>query len=174
MTRNWKLITIGCLVLVAAVTSIAFAAGPRSTSSSGPGASPAAWHPRGGGRFFSAIGARQRFAADVARKLGVSTQSVRSALRSPRAELRPERRARGGCLGGRRVMCPARAIRRMADALAAALHRSRADVLSALKSVAKERVDLAVRDGFIAASRGQRIKSSIDSGKCPTPPGMAQ
>jgi hypothetical protein len=67
MTRNWKLITIGCLVLVAAVTSIAFAAGPRSTSSSGPGASPAAWHPRGGGRFFSAIGDRQRFAADVAR-----------------------------------------------------------------------------------------------------------
>ena len=84
-------------------------------------------------------------------------------------------------------MCPARAIQRLADALAARLHRSRSDVLSALKSVAKARVDLAVRDGFITARRGQRIKSSIDSGKCPRlrlrrdalpggppPPGMPQ
>jgi hypothetical protein len=187
MTRNWKLITIGCLLLVAAATSVAFAAGSGSTSSSASSASPAAWHQRGGGRFFGPIGDPQRFAADVAKKLGVSTQSARSALRSARADLRRERRARGGCPGGRRVMCPARAIQRMADALAAKLHRTRTDVLSAVKSVAKERVDLAVRDGFITASRGQRIKSSIDSGRCPSsrlrrdalpggppPPGMPQ
>ena len=187
MTRNWKLITVGCLLLVAAATSVAFAAGSGSTRSSGSGAPPAARHPGGGGRFFAPVGDPQRFAADVAKRLGVSAQSVRSALRGAPADLRRERHARGGCPGGRRLMCPARAIQRLADALAARLHRSRSDVLSALKSVAKARVDLAVRDGFITARRGQRIKSSIDSGKCPRlrlrrdalpggppPPGMPQ
>jgi hypothetical protein len=173
MTRNWKLLTVGCLLLVAAATSVAFAAGSGSSSSpsgSSAGVDPAAAPPGPPGRGlrpFGPMGDPQRFAADLAKKLGLPTDTVRSALRSVRSDVRQHRRARGGCAGPRGAMCPAARMRRIADALAPKLHRSRSEVLAAIKAVAKGRVDLAVRDGFLPARAAQRLKSSIDSGKCP-------
>jgi hypothetical protein len=112
-----------------------------------------------------------RHLSALAEELGVSTEQLRDAFRAVRDELRPPRRPSLWQRPSREQL--ERRCVELTNALASELGKSGADVRSAIKTVAKEKVEAAREAGRLTEEQAERITARIDAAEClpPGPPG---
>jgi DNA-binding transcriptional MerR regulator len=111
-------------------------------------------------------GDRPKPLEDAAKQLGVSTADLRKALEAAHKEVGPpSTQERQQLQQSFEQHCTT-----VTDALGKALGKSGDDVRSAIKAVAKDRVEYAVDHGRLTRSQADEIEKRIDSSSC-VPPG---
>jgi hypothetical protein len=168
MKGPWRTLALLCAVGVVAGASIAVAAPSGSSSSSSSksssGSSSQTMH-----EFRRGPGPRGADLSALADELGVTAARLRSALNAVRDEVRPPSWRRNGPPTRRQMEA---ACTRFTDALGDELGKSGDEVRDAIKQVAKDRLDAAVKAGRLTENEADEIRERIDSSDCaPIGPG---